>query len=89
MEDCDPGKQLEDVSKILSRSASTHAEHARQIIECHANAPLAGAYHHWYSASSMNMSTLDSAHMSPTFRNEVDREMEMLFGRVNHVTDPC
>ena len=33
------------------------------------------------------MSTFDSEHMSPTFRSEVDREMEMLFGSANPATD--
>ena len=88
MEDHDLGKQLEDVIKMLqvSRSASAH-EHARQIIQCHASAPLAGACDRWYSASSISMSTLDSEYMSPTFRSEVDREVEMLFGSANHATD--
>jgi hypothetical protein len=33
------------------------------------------------------MTISDSEYISPTFRSEVDREMEMLFGRANHATN--
>jgi hypothetical protein len=33
------------------------------------------------------MSIFDSVQMSPTFRSEVNREVEMLFGRANHAAD--
>ena len=81
MEDHGFGADLEGVSKI-TRSPSTHAECAWQIIQYSASTPLSGGYLDWYTAPLTN--TITPEPMFHAAQSELRREMEALLGIADH-----
>ena len=57
---------------MLARSAAAPIEHAPQIIQSSANAPLSAAF------------SVDASTLEPISQSELLRQMEISFGTANH-----